>query len=123
MDAQELQKVVAIHTTAKSVHFLNKEGKPVFKLRVGDALYTDEDGKMYTNPVVIKTGPITIKAGQYITERQFFLNEPVAIDAVDPEEYRKIDGHKHLSFVSTDCKCFKDPYNWYSAFCSKLCFD
>lgn len=116
MKTQELQKVVAIHTTAKSVHFLNKEGRPVFKMRVGDALYTDEDGKIYTNPVLINTR-------QYVQERRFFLNEPVAIDAVAPEEYRKIDEHKHLSFVSTDCKCFEDPYNWYSAFCIKLCFD
>jgi hypothetical protein len=116
MNAQELQKVVAIHTTAKSIHFLNKEGNPVFKMRVGDSLYIDEDSNIYTNPVVVN-------AGQYVQERRFFLNEPVAIDAIDPEEYRKIDEHKHLSLVSTNCRCFTDPYNWYSAFCSKLCFD
>lgn len=109
-----METVVSIHTTATSVHFLNKEGKAVVKLRVGDSYYTDEDGKMYL---------CKQKDARECWERRFFLKYPVAIYDVDPEEGRKMDAHKHLSFVSTDCKCFEDPYNWYSAFCSKLCFD
>lgn len=114
MKTQELKTVVKIHTTATSVHFLDENGKAIVKLRVGDACYTDEGGKMYI---------CRKKFAAKCLSRHFFLAEPVAIDKVDPEEFRKVDSNRHLSFVSTDCKVFNDAYSWYSAFCSKLCFD
>lgn len=114
METQELQKVVAIHTTKTSVHFLNEQGKPVFKLRVGDSYYVDDDNIIY----VCKN-----KFARKCLARHFFKAEPVAIDKVDIREWIKLGAHKHLAFVSYDCKVFEDPYNWYSAFCSKLCFD
>ena len=116
MKTQELKTVVAIHTTATSVHFLDENGQPVIKLRVGDAYYVDEEGKMYICKKKF--------AKQCGYERHFLLDdEPVAINKVDFDEHRKIDAHKHLSFVTIGCICFKSAFDWYSDTCTKLCFD
>ena len=117
MKTQELKTVVAIHTTATSVHFLDAEGKAVVKVRVGDAYHVTEDGMMY----ICKKK----YAKQCGYERHFHLNadEPVAIFNVDSDEFRKVDANRHLSLVTIGCICFRNAFNWQSDTCSKLCFD
>lgn len=111
-----METVVKIHTTATSVHFLNNEGTPVVKLRVGDAYYVTQDGMMYVCRKKF--------AKQCGYERHFSVDEqPVCAFNVDLEEFRKVDEHIHLSFVMIGCICHTSEYNWYSDTCSKLCFD
>ena len=110
-----METVVKIHTTATSVHFLDENGKAVVKLRIGDAYYVTEDGMMYVCRKKF--------AKQCGYERHFSLDEPVALFNVDLEEFKKVEGHRHLSLVKADCTCFTNEYNWYTATCNKLCFD
>lgn len=111
-----METVVNFKTTAKSINFLNNEGKVVFKLRVGDFYYI-KDNKMY----VAKR-----EDQDYYGDRKIFLDEEPA--CILDEEFDYADfifeiecGKNKFKRYGYPAFCFTSNTRGYSDTCTKLC--